>query len=239
MRYAFQSFDSKTMARAKVIALPISTKQAIEVCKFVKKFKDLDKAITIVEEVIAKKRAVPFTRFTEGAGHKPGIGSGKYPVKVSKYLLKLLLEVKANALAKGLESLQIIHLAANKASRPYKYGRFTRRQAKRTHLEVVVKGLEFKQEVKRELKKKQAQKQVQVKQEVQGVQGEKQEEVKERVVKEQAQKQELEKQEKSKQQEKQQAQGKQERPVKENKVQANASKEQRREEKIASQGDKS
>ncbi len=237
MRYAFQSFDSKTMARAKAIALPISTKQAIEVCKFVKKFKDLDKAISIVEEVIAKKRAVPFTRFTEGAGHKPGIGSGKYPVKVSKYLLKLLLEVKANALAKGLESLQIVHLAANKASRPYKYGRFTRRQAKRTHLEVVVKGLEFKQEVKREVKKKQAQKQVQGKQE------EKQEKVKEQAVKEQAQEQELEKQEKNKQQEKQQAQGKQEKPVKENKVQANASKEQSKEqsseEKIASKGDKS
>lgn len=138
----YQAYNKENMARAKLVSANVSTKQAIELCRFIKRFKDIDKAINVLENIISKKQAVPFTSFTEGAGHKPGIGPGKYPVKASRLLLKLLQEVKTNALSKSLDTLSIVHLAANRASRPQKYGRFLRRYGKRTHIEVVVMASE-------------------------------------------------------------------------------------------------
>jgi hypothetical protein len=107
----------------------------------------------MLQRALDKKEAVPFTRFNNDMGHKPGKGPGRYPQKASKYIIELLKSVKANALAKGLntDNLIIKKLVANKASRPWRYGRQRRRKAKRTHIEIIVKEIEPK--TKKENKK--------------------------------------------------------------------------------------
>lgn len=121
-------------------ALPISTKHSIEICNFIRG-KPLAKAKMLLENVIAKKTAVPFRRFSRSVGHKKKIGAGRYPEKACREILKLLNAAEANAQFKGLGvgSLVISELIANKASRPWHYGRQRRRKAKRTHIRVVVK----------------------------------------------------------------------------------------------------
>ncbi len=136
MKYAFKQ-EEKT-ARAALLDMSISTKDSIELCNKLRKM-NLEKATAFLERVISKKEAVPFRRFTNGAGHKPRIGSGKYPMNASKSFLTLLNLAKANATDKGLsEELKISTILAQKASRPWKYGRQRRRKAKRTHLQIQV-----------------------------------------------------------------------------------------------------
>ncbi len=153
-RYAYQG-STAGVAKALGKALPVSTKQCVEICKAIKG-KPLSKAVALLEAAANLERAIPFTRFTEGAGHKPGIGPGKYPVKAARQVLQVLKAVEANAQNQGLSSdLVVIHAAAHQASRSYKYGRHVRRKEKSTHLEVVVKEAEGARRVAKE--KKQAQ----------------------------------------------------------------------------------
>ena len=118
----------------------ISTKQSIEICKYIRN-KKLDKAIKILERVIEHKHAIPYTRFNADVGHKTGIAAGRYPEKSCKEIIRLLKSVKANAQVKGLDesNLKIIKICANKGSKAWRYGRKRRRQAKRTNIEIVVK----------------------------------------------------------------------------------------------------
>jgi len=137
--YAFDKFNKESMARAVGRDLPISTKQAIEICNFARK-KNLQTIKEIFRQVIKKRTAIPFRRFTEGAGHKAGMAAGKYPVKACGHLLKLLESAEINAQQKGLNTsnLLIIHICAQGGPTPWHYGRHRRRRMKRTHVEVVV-----------------------------------------------------------------------------------------------------
>ena len=138
------TINEKEIAKASATALPISTKQSIEVCNYLRN-KGLNKAKAILERVLEKKEAIPFKRFGSDTGHKRGrIAAGRYPQKTSKEILKVLNSVEANAQSKGLSTsdLKIIKLIANKASSPWHYGRQTRRKAKRTHIEIMVRSKE-------------------------------------------------------------------------------------------------
>ncbi|PIY60456.1 50S ribosomal protein L22 [Candidatus Woesearchaeota archaeon CG_4_10_14_0_8_um_filter_47_5] len=139
--YAFPepSYLKETMARAIGIALPISTKQSIEICSFLRG-KKLDESITLLEEVVAKKRAIPFTRFNRDMGHRTGMAAGRYPLKSSQEIMRLLQSVKSNAQQKGLNTSHLViqHICAHRAAKQWRYGRHRRRTAKRTHIEVVV-----------------------------------------------------------------------------------------------------
>ncbi len=138
--YAFQGFNKDLMARAMGRDLTISTKQAIEMCNYLRNRKVLQ-AKTLLTEILAQKKALPFKRFTNGLGHKPGkMASGRYPVKASRAFMGLLESVEANAQTKGLNTseLDIIHLCAHKASSPLHHGRNYGREFKRTHVELVV-----------------------------------------------------------------------------------------------------
>lgn len=137
MNYMIES--SERTARATVRDAPVSTKQAIELCAFLRG-KSLDRAIGLCQAVIAKREAVPFTRFTNGLGHKPGrMASGRYPTKAASTMLALLQSVQANAQNEGLTgTLKITHLACNRASRPMRNRLKYRGEFKRTHLEVQV-----------------------------------------------------------------------------------------------------
>ncbi|MBU2561289.1 MAG: 50S ribosomal protein L22 [Nanoarchaeota archaeon] len=138
--YAFQNFNEELMARAVGRDLGISTKQSIEICNYLRHRK-LEQAKRLLEEVIGKKRAIPFKRFTNGLGHRSGkIAAGRYPLKACTAILKLLESTEANAQTKGLNTgeLEIIHICAHRASQPVHYGRHHGREFKRTHVEVVV-----------------------------------------------------------------------------------------------------
>ena len=157
-KYAYEEMK-ENMARAMGKHLDLSTKTAIEVANFLRG-KTTAKAKAILARVFEYKQAVPYKRFTNGLGHKPGkgIAAGRYPQKASKHFLALIEQAEANAQAKGLSSdLMIVHLAAQKGPTTWHYGRQQRRQAKRTHIEIVVQEIEKKEH--REPKKKTEEKQ--------------------------------------------------------------------------------
>lgn len=130
---------SGPFASARMTNLPISTKQSIEISRYLR-YKNTGWAKQLLEEVSALKRAIPFKRFTFDVGHKKGMAAGRYPSKAAKEFLHLLKSVEANAREKGmnLSHLKIVKILANKASIPITGGR-SRQGTKRTHLEVVVK----------------------------------------------------------------------------------------------------
>ncbi len=143
-KYAYQGYDEKKMARAVGVSLPISYKQAIEICRYLKN-RSLVSAKNAVNDVLAMKKAVPYKRFNMDVGHKPGIAAGRYPQKASREILKLINVAEANANVKGLSNLHIKHMSANRAPAGPRAGRIPG-EAKRAHVEIVI---EEKQEEKK------------------------------------------------------------------------------------------
>ncbi len=146
MKYATK-FNDETMARAQGIALPVSFKQSVEVCRFIKNrnYKD---AIRLLEGVSEMKTPVPYRTFNRGGtGHRKGIGPGRYPIKASGYVIKLLKSAYANASQKGLDtaSLMVKAAVAKKGPKTFHYGRKRGTKAKRTHIEVVVEAVKKKE----------------------------------------------------------------------------------------------
>ncbi len=149
-KYSFQKYDEKKMVRVRGRHLPISLKTTTEVLRFVKG-RNIDKAISLLEEVKEAKRPVPFLRYKKDIPHRKGkISVGRFPKKVSENVINLLESLKANAKDKGLDekSLSIIHAAAHPGPNLWHYGRHRRRLRKVCHAEIVA------QEAKKEVKKK-------------------------------------------------------------------------------------
>lgn len=145
-RYAFQNFNKETMARAVGTDLPVSMKNAAMVCNAVRG-KPTTRAKKMLNEVINLKFAIKFTRFNMDRGHKKKIGPGKYPVKTCQQILAVLENAEANANQKNLGETFIKHTCAHVASKPFRYGRYSRRKMKRAHVEIVL------EEIKKEEKK--------------------------------------------------------------------------------------
>ena len=127
------------MARVIGRSIGISTRHAIEISNFMRG-KNVQKMKAFLEDVIKMKRAVPFTRFNKGVGHKPGMGPGRYPIKSCTEILALLKSAEANAQFKALNTsnLVISHINADKASMAWHYGRQRRRRMKRTNMEIIL-----------------------------------------------------------------------------------------------------
>lgn len=127
------------MARAIGLALPVSFKQSVEVCRFIK-YKNVADAKKMLSDVLEKKRAVPFRRFDFDLSHKKKIGPGRYPEKTSEEMIRLIEDAEANAQFKGLNTSNLIisHISAHKAGKAWHYGRQSRRRMKRTNIEIVV-----------------------------------------------------------------------------------------------------
>ncbi len=131
--------DQEHSARAIGRSLPVSTKACVETCRSLRHKKTAE-AKKLLEQVIAKKKAIPFRRFHSGLSHKKEVGPGRYPLKSSLELLRLIESAEANAQFKGLATanLEITHIAAHQASRPFRFGRKRQRRAKRTTIEIIV-----------------------------------------------------------------------------------------------------
>ncbi len=136
-------------AKANGISLPISTKDSVAICKFIRG-KSLDKALADLEEVLNFKRAIPMNK---GFPHRKGKGmmAGRYHTKPVGFFIKLLKDVKANANMNGIDEPVIVEAVPNRAARPY--GRFGRVQRKRTH--VLVRVIEKSKLKEINMKKKQ------------------------------------------------------------------------------------
>lgn len=142
-------------ATARGTNLGISRKFAVEVAKFIQGRK-LVNAKKILEEVLEKKTAVPFTRYNMDLGHKRGpMGPGRYPMKAAEEILSLLKSAEMNANNKGLDqdSLFVLSAIANKGSTQMRAGRHRGRHAKRTHFEVILAEKEKKTAEKKEQNK--------------------------------------------------------------------------------------
>ncbi len=126
-------------ARAAGMSLPVSAKQAVEICNSLRG-RELEQAKRMLKEASLKKTPLPFRRFTEGAGHKPGIGPGKFPVKACRQILSVLESAESNAHQKNLDSsaLFIAHICANRGPKTWRYGRQSRVAMKRAHIEIVL-----------------------------------------------------------------------------------------------------
>ncbi|MAG52923.1 MAG: 50S ribosomal protein L22 [Nanoarchaeota archaeon] len=121
-------------------ALPISTKQSVEICNFLRG-KTTEESKKLLSSVIEGRVAVPFKRFNKDMGHRKGkIASGRFPKKASEHVLNLVNSAEANAKNVGLTTpLVIEEMIANKGSRNWHYGRIRRIKTKRTHIKIVVK----------------------------------------------------------------------------------------------------
>ena len=125
------------MARAVGVSLPISQKQATEICNYLRHRK-LSVAKKFLDEVLEMKRAIPYMRYNQNVAHKAGMAGGRYPQNASKEILKLLNSVEANANNKGITNdLYITHMNAHRAPPGQRAGRVPG-ESKRAHVEVVI-----------------------------------------------------------------------------------------------------
>lgn len=159
--YSAKDYNKENMARAFGRSLPISFKQSVEICNFIRN-KNVNYVKDILSDIVNQKEAVPFRRFNTHIGHKKKIMAGRYPKKASTKILNLINHVEANAQFKGLNTanLVITHINANKASKVMHSGRKRSIEAKRTNVEIIVQEESGKKhkEVKSEEKETKVQK---------------------------------------------------------------------------------
>ena len=94
------------------------------------------------------KKAVPYTRYKKKLGHRRGLVrtfAGRYPIKASEQILRVLEAAESNAENKGLDvdRLRIIHAAAYpgmkvKRFTPRAHGRASPKYDITTHVEIVL-----------------------------------------------------------------------------------------------------
>jgi large subunit ribosomal protein L22 len=146
-KYSVQGLDPDKTAIASGRDLRIKPKVAREICNRIKGMR-LDEARDYLEDVIDKKKAVPYYRYRGKVPHRKqlqGHDAGRFPEKAAGEILKILDSVEANAEFKGLyaDRLKIIHMAAHRGRVIRKYiprafGRASPYFNHLTHIEVAV-----------------------------------------------------------------------------------------------------
>ena len=127
--------------------LRISTKQAVDICKFIKG-KSPELAIKELSEIAVKKRALPMKGEIP---HRHGnMMSGRYPINACKAFINLLKSLEANASVNNLQDVYIETTKADIASRPYRRG--GSRRFKRTHVLLIAKRIASKETENKEKK---------------------------------------------------------------------------------------
>lgn len=134
--------EKKKIAFANGENIPISTKQSIEICRFIKG-KRIGDAIRDLESVIRLKKAIPMRG--EYPHRKGKIGSGKFPTKAAKNFIILLKTLVGNS--SGMNDPIISEAISNFGSRPL--GRFGRVKKKRTNIKIVAKEKVNKKKIKK------------------------------------------------------------------------------------------
>ncbi|KYC49975.1 MAG: 50S ribosomal protein L22P [Candidatus Methanofastidiosum methylothiophilum] len=147
MPYSLTQIDETKTAKVYGKNINISPKHSREICNTIKGMK-IERAKELLEATVKIEKPIPFKRHYKKVGHKKGLSkwfAGRYPVKASKSILKLLNEVEANAEYKGLNSsrLKIIHASAYKGRvipgfMPRAFGRASPYNHELTNVEIIV-----------------------------------------------------------------------------------------------------
>ena len=133
---AKNKIDESKEATVRGNGMPVSMKQCMAICDFIKG-KKIEAATKELEEVIKMKRAIPMKGEVP---HRKGGFGGRYPIKASKIFINMLKSLSANASAKGIDAENAkIFAKADKASRPRRAGKYGGRKFKRTHIFISVK----------------------------------------------------------------------------------------------------
>ncbi|MCK4243593.1 50S ribosomal protein L22 [Candidatus Bathyarchaeota archaeon] len=148
--YSVMGLDPDRTAKTSGRDLRISPKAAREVCTKIRNM-SLDKARIFLQEVIDKRKAVPYRHHKKKVGHKTGIEgfyAGRYPVKTAQEIMKVLDNAEANAEFKGLDidRLKIVHIAAQRSRKikgyvPRAFGRATPSHNTLCHIEMIVEEM--------------------------------------------------------------------------------------------------
>ncbi|MFZ8801220.1 MAG: 50S ribosomal protein L22 [Candidatus Nanopusillus sp.] len=96
--------------------LPISRKDSEMVGRFIK-YLTIPYAKKYLEMVIEKKIAVPYYKYHKKQAHHKNVMEkvpyGRYPIKVSKYFIKLLNSLENNAKNMGLDPNKVVIISVN------------------------------------------------------------------------------------------------------------------------------
>ncbi len=145
-KFGYSTRAEEPCAKALGKEMHVSPKHAVEVCRAIKGMK-LDRAKEYLQAVVDKKRPVPFKRHRKKLAHRRGAGgSGRFPEKAARAILKVLGNAEANASYKGLdaEKLRIVHASANKGITipgfmPRAFARATPFNKPLTNVEIILK----------------------------------------------------------------------------------------------------
>ena len=142
-------YDPENMSRVLGREMDISPKDAVEICRYIKGFyiKDAQDAL---EKVMEKKLAIPYKRYLDSVSHRKGkMGPGRYPVKASTAIYKLLKELEQNAEYEGFdpENMVIIHSVSHRGPRTEgmmqrAHGRSTPWVKRTAHVELIAEVIE-------------------------------------------------------------------------------------------------
>jgi len=143
--------DPETVAKAMAYELHISPKHAREVCRAIKG-KMVEDAETYLDDVLHMKVALPFKRYKKKVAHRKGLKkwyAGRYPMKATAAILKLLKNAKENAGYKGIdtEALRVWHVATKQGRTirrvmPRAFGRATARNTETVTVEMILREVE-------------------------------------------------------------------------------------------------
>jgi len=151
-------YDPETMARAYGKELHISPKHSVEICRAIRGL-PVTSAIDMLEAVIRKEEAIPFRRYNKCVPHQrtrgpylKKTGPGRYPVKASKAILKVIESAQANADRQiddltDIEDLKIATAAAArgrviKGWMPRAHGRWNKWDEETTNIEIILEMTE-------------------------------------------------------------------------------------------------
>ncbi|MEA2004212.1 MAG: 50S ribosomal protein L22, partial [archaeon] len=134
--------------RAMGYELHISPKHSREICSAIKNMR-MPVARQYLEDVIKLKRAIPFKRYNDGVGHRRGkMAAGRYPVRASSEILKILVNAENGAMDKGLEPdrMKISHIATKQGRTirgiiPRAMGRATAKNTETVTVEIILEEL--------------------------------------------------------------------------------------------------
>ncbi len=142
-----EELDPEKTVRSSAREIRVSHKSAREICRTIKGMM-LTKAKHYLKDVVAKKKSVPYRRFTKKLGHRHGLEKafvGRYPVKAARHVLKVLEGAEANAENKGLDidRMRIIHASVSQGMKMKRYmpraqGRATPKFETLCHVEIAL-----------------------------------------------------------------------------------------------------
>ncbi len=145
-----EELDPEKTVKASAREARVSHKHSREICRTIKGMM-LTKAKQYLRDVMDKKKAVPYRRYSKKLGHRRGLQkafAGRFPVKASQRVLKVLEGAEANAENKGLDTdrMRIIHASAYpgmkiKRFKPRAQGRSSPRYQISTHIEIALEEM--------------------------------------------------------------------------------------------------